>query len=272
MDPKKYYDTTSHGYLSKWKDIDKNQTDPSLYFRRSVISMVLELADIHAGDQVLEIGCGTGLVLREILKKTSPVFGADISVEMLKRAKESVLVPANVILVDHFEGGPHGQDAYLMVDNILDTYIPREMFDKIISTEVARYIPNLSGYLSSVRDLMKANSLFVFTVANLWSSTLFPLKFRIRQKMGLVNESSEIMQYFVTESSLQKALLDQNLQLVGLKRTRLLSGVPFVSRFVIKNVSRARSFERIDRALEKIPFVKNMCDMFVVAVKKNNSH
>ncbi len=45
------------------------------------------VSSISAGDSVLEIGCGTGLITREIARKAGHVTGIDVSTRMLKKAR-----------------------------------------------------------------------------------------------------------------------------------------------------------------------------------------
>jgi demethylmenaquinone methyltransferase/2-methoxy-6-polyprenyl-1,4-benzoquinol methylase len=54
-------------------------------FRRRAI----EALDIHAGDEVLELGCGTGRMTRHLLSARARVTALDLSAPMLERARRA---------------------------------------------------------------------------------------------------------------------------------------------------------------------------------------
>jgi len=68
----KLYDATAEVYDSRYKEIQ---------FEKYAVL----LSDIYLKGRILDHGCGTGL-LAEFLR--APLFGIDLSFEMLKRAKE----------------------------------------------------------------------------------------------------------------------------------------------------------------------------------------
>src|SRR4051812_27524994 len=95
-----YYDRHSAGYVSKWRLIDEDPNDPKHLYRKSTIRGLIELGRVKPGDSVVEIGAGTGLVLRELLRTTSPIAGTDISIEMLRRAREELSTQWRVEIVE----------------------------------------------------------------------------------------------------------------------------------------------------------------------------
>ena len=72
------YDHLSPGYETRWRK----------YIRRSV-DETLARADIRSGERVLDIGCGTGTLLHEIVRSVRPVraVGVDLSFGMIARAR-----------------------------------------------------------------------------------------------------------------------------------------------------------------------------------------
>ena len=99
---KEYYDEHSHGYTKKWRHLSKSPMNPSEYYRKQLMELAIEMSNITKDDKVIEIGCGSGLVLREILKITNQVYGTDISLEMIRRVKDSVLKDKRVTIVNDF--------------------------------------------------------------------------------------------------------------------------------------------------------------------------
>lgn len=241
VDAKTYYNQHSQEYAEKWQHMEHDLHNASFAFRRRLIETIVQMAHITSGERVVEIGAGTGLVLRELLKYTRPVYGTDISGEMLQRIKDTVL--RNV---------PDG-DVILKANDFLHLDLQEHFFDKIISLEVLRYIEDLDTCFRHVARIMKRDSMFVFSVTNLFSTNLFPMKFWLRKKLGLVHKDKEIMQYFVTEHTLRKKLANAGFVVVDFRRMRL---TPIKYRL-----------ERFDAFLSRLPFIRNLFDTYLVAVR-----
>ncbi|MBI4615026.1 MAG: methyltransferase domain-containing protein [Planctomycetes bacterium] len=270
---REYYDRTSEGYVSKWREIDRKPENPAFYFRRRLIEGLLDLAAIREGERVVEMGCGTGLVLKEALKRTRPVFGTDISIEMLRRVQDSVLADRRVEIVSGFSGVPRGPagirggaDAYLMVDDIRNPSLPAGLFDVVLSLEVLRYVESLDSCLARVRSVLAPGSRFVFSATNLWSASLFPLRFSLRRRLGLVKPDRELLQYFVTEGSLRSRLRRAGFEVTGFRRARLASINPLFSP-LIRTSAAARRIETAEDALSRVPIVRGLFDTFLVAAR-----
>jgi len=65
---------------------DRLYADRIFAYRR-VVRMVVDRS-IRTGDRVLDLGCGTGLLMDMAAEKASAVFGLDISVSMLRGARK----------------------------------------------------------------------------------------------------------------------------------------------------------------------------------------
>ena len=271
---KEYYDKTSREYVQKWQDMDRQSTfNASFYFRKKIMETVLEMARVEKNDRVVELGCGTGLVLRELLKKTGRVFGTDISPEMLKRVQDSTLKDKKVIIAENFlEADARHRDAevLLMPNGISKLDLPKNYFDKMLSVEVLRYVDDLENALCNVAAVMKMDSRYIFTITNFWSSSLFPVKFSIRKILGLVKPQKELLQYFVTERSIRRYLKNAGLEVVEFRKMGLLFAKPLIKKF-IKNQAVAEKIYKLDKALSGKPVLGKFADTFVIAVKKSAS-
>ena len=265
---KEYYNKFSQDYINKWGLLGSDLNKPANLYRKVLIDVFLEAADIKNGDKVIEIGCGTGLVLREILKKTSPVFGIDISIEMLKRTRDSVLKDQRVIILDDFSHtGSQVADVFLAADDFLNLHLPEGYFDKILSLEVLRYVDDLDRAFVNIRKIMKEDAIFVFTLTNLWSLSFFPLKYSLRKRLGLLDEKSELLQYFVTEKIVRKKIKEKELKIIRFEKLNLFSASPLIAR-IVKNRKWAEKIILIDKQLSKIPIINKFYDTFLVAVGK----
>lgn len=254
--------------MSKW-DLSSSGLDrPANFYRQTLIGTLLKAADIKNGDKVVEIGCGTGLVLCELLKKTSPVFGVDISLQMLERVRDSVLKDRRVVILNDLSR-TEGQigDAFLAVDDFLNLRLPEKHFDKILSLEVLRYVDDLDRAFVNTRKIMEEDTVFVFSITNLWSSSFFPLKYSLRKRLGLLDAKNELLQYFVTEKSVRRKLEESGLKIIQFEKLNLLSANPLIVRLV-KSRKWAERIIWFEGRLSKMPLINKFCDTFLVTVKR----
>jgi SAM-dependent methyltransferase len=269
-DAARYYDRHSHGYTRKWTGLETAVFKPSFYYRRRLLTTAVEMCDPKPGDRVIELGCGNGLVLRELLKRVPRVFGVDISREMLHRVKDSTLSDRKVVLVDSFHDlsqGPSDAEVILKTGNLLELDIPTGSFNRVLSVEVLRYVKDVGRCLRNVAAVMTADAVFVFTVTNLWSVSLFPLGFLARKALGRVNESEEILQYFETERSIRRKVKEAGLEILRLEKMGGLFANPVTRKFTSSEASARRVFE-LDRRLARAPLTRSLFDMLVIAARK----
>ncbi len=253
--PQEYYNAHSHGYAQKWDLSPEGLKRPANYYRLKAIEVLIKLASIKPQDKVIEIGCGTGLVLKEVLKTIKPIYGTDISLEMLQRAKDTVLKDKKVSIVNDLSESNSGSDVFLMQDDLLKSKLPHKFFDKVLSMEVLRYNDDLAGCLNNVRAMMKDGGTFVFTVTNFFSLGLFPAKYSLRKLLKKVDQSRELAQFFVTERSIKKELAKAGFSIIAFEKTGLLLSNQFVGRLVEK--------------LSKTPMLNQLSDTFIIAAVAN---
>lgn len=271
--PKEYYNGHSRGYVQKWDLSQEGLKRPANYYRLKTIELLLKLADIKPGEKVVEIGCGTGLVLREALKIIKPVYGTDISSEMLQRVKDSTLKDKKVSIVDNFseiKNEDSGSDVLLMQDDLLNSELPHKFFDKILSMEVLRYNDDLPGCLRNVHTTIKDGGIFVFTVTNLFSFGFFPLKYNLRKLFNKIDRSQELVQYFATECSIKRDLARANFSIVAFEKAGILSVNQLIGRF-IHTAEGAKKILKLSGKLSKVPVINQLFDTFVIAARANPS-
>jgi predicted TPR repeat methyltransferase len=260
-----YYDRHSAEYAEKWRALER-VAQPSDVYRKNMVANLLEMAAVRPGGQVAEIGAGTGLVLRELLQRTRPVVGTDVSIEMLRRAQESLAPDWRVVLVDALPNDCDSADVYLVPDDLQSTQLPRHRFDTILSMEVLRYIGDLDRALANVRSALVDGGVFAFSVTNRWSLGLFPIKYEARRALGRVRLDEELAQYFVTEGSIGRALARTGFRVAELRKLNCLTFNPVVRRLVRTSAGARRAIEA-DKRLERIPGVNRLFDTLLVAAQ-----
>ena len=140
-----------------WNEEMLQRYDQELFFTHSALPVrmverwrvrhVVGLLSPRESDRILEIGCGTGNVLREM--KVGRVVGVDISVGVLRRAREKL--------------GGRGR---LISGDAEALPFPDQSFDKILCTEVLEHVLNPGAVISEIRRLMKSAGMAVVSVPN----------------------------------------------------------------------------------------------------------
>jgi SAM-dependent methyltransferase len=101
---------------------------PPEKYRERFLAPYLELLELEPEHAVLDVGCGTGLLLRELESRAGRVVGADASPAMLAR----------------YEGG-----AEVVIAPAHDLPFPPGSFDRISMINIAQYFPS-TRYLEQV--------------------------------------------------------------------------------------------------------------------------
>jgi 16S rRNA (adenine1518-N6/adenine1519-N6)-dimethyltransferase len=132
---------------------------------RSVLRRIIEAAEINAGDQVLELGAGTGVLTRELARHARRVVAVELERNMLSLLAETTrnlanveLIERNLLYVDPAE--IFGAEAYKLVANLpyyitaptfrhfLESANPPRLLVVMVQYEVAQRIVAAPGDLS----------------------------------------------------------------------------------------------------------------------------
>jgi SAM-dependent methyltransferase len=151
---------------------------------------------------VLEIGCGTGRVLRPLLEDGCRVTGVDVSADMLRVAEAKLrayLVQKNLVLKNHdFRDAPlEGQ-----YDRILVTFF---MFNYLLTvSEQQQFLLNVRHSLATngvmIIDLFYPQPLALPATSGQWQETVFQAEgqqIALRQRRRMVGNIEERIQIFV---------------------------------------------------------------------------
>lgn len=113
-------------------------------------SLLLEFLNPKSGELILDAGCGTGIFTLDILQKGARVVGIDISLPMLRRAKEKSK-----------EYSFHGVTA-----DMLALPFPREIFDRVISSTALEFIPEGEQAVQEMFRVAKKGAIIVVATLN----------------------------------------------------------------------------------------------------------
>ncbi|MGH9730815.1 MAG: class I SAM-dependent methyltransferase, partial [Candidatus Acidiferrales bacterium] len=126
--------------FNRWAEAGKGESMETEH--RPIVEPVLAMMEIAPRDEVLDVGCGGGWLVREIASRVQEgcVLGMDVSDEMISRARRSSAQLRNVEFV------VGGVDA-----------IPRDAnsFGKVISVESSYYWPDPAAGIREISRVLR---------------------------------------------------------------------------------------------------------------------
>ena len=119
------------------------------YNSKKRVAQITFLLDSTPRDDIIDLGCGSGYVLRNI-KEYRSMLGVDISTSALKEAKKFL----------------KGRENVRIVKGDVQNFRLRKKFDKIVCAEVIEHVPEPKELVDTAIRLSKKNTDIVITVPN----------------------------------------------------------------------------------------------------------
>ena len=195
------------------------------------------------GRDTLEIGCGTGLILKEIAGLARHAVGIDISRGMLQQAAAREL--------DVVEGSA--------------TALPfaANSFDAMYSFKVLAHVEDIKTAMAEVARVLRPGGHAALEFYNKWS-----LRYIIKQlkRPHAVSDATHDEQVYTRYDTLDdvRGYLPETLRVVGVHGIRVVT--PFAQVHTIPGVGQA--FESVERLLRDRPFSRRLGGFMVVVVER----
>lgn len=144
------------GYQLKGNAAQQYERDVVTTLSKPQTEVMFEHVSLHEGERVLDIACGTGIVLRlavERYRHIRSIVGVDINRSMLDVAKE--LTPTTDIPVEWRES------------DVCDLPFPDASFDVVLCSQGVQFFPDKRAALHNVKRALVSGGRFIFTV---WST------------------------------------------------------------------------------------------------------
>lgn len=131
-----------------------NFTNLHMMNRRAVVLRFLDEYAQNRSLRILEVGCGSGGVIQEVLKRGHKVVGTDISGEMLKEAKETTK--------------DYPIDAVYIKGDIERIPVSDNSFDVVICVGVLQYLQNDKKAVGEMNRVLKTDGIVILTLPNIF--------------------------------------------------------------------------------------------------------
>lgn len=162
---KKYYDTVAVKY--NYDFYQKKDSYPPLKYRHNYILKMIEQEKLPEPCTILDIGCGPGEMVCDLVKDNREILGLDISEEMIAIAKQKLEKKVTNI-----------QNVYLAVGDIENLTFYDKTFDVIICAGVVEYLENDDKWVVELSRVLKPGGILIVNITNKyairrWSLFLF---------------------------------------------------------------------------------------------------
>jgi ubiquinone/menaquinone biosynthesis C-methylase UbiE len=147
-----YNDVATRYYEEHFKNPDQY---PALLFRQMHILQLLESANVSKDANVLDAGCGTGDLLKEMYKLGyTRLSGIDISDSMIAIAKEQC---ADAMAESKL---------HLQTGSVLQLPFGDSSCDVVICSGLVEYLSDDEGWVAEVKRVLKPGGILVLNVTN----------------------------------------------------------------------------------------------------------
>ncbi|MHB8108964.1 MAG: class I SAM-dependent methyltransferase [Syntrophorhabdaceae bacterium] len=144
-----FHDADAAGYRDRrYRD---DTCEGIAYVTRKEI--ILGMAPVKPG-KLLDIGCGPGILTRDLVQKGHDVYNADLSMEMIRTARKTAGSSYN------------GHLSFIVGDASLIPFSAGKM-DVVLSIGLMCYIKNHSGVLSEIYRVLKPGGFAIIQINNI---------------------------------------------------------------------------------------------------------
>lgn len=144
---KKFKKDTSFEKVHSWYDqlVGDKGSD---YHKNVIIPNALKLLNPKKSEKILDIGCGQGVMCRELLRYGADVFGVDASYNLIQIAKK--------------RSKDNGK--YFVADAANLKYFSDKSFDKVTCIMAIQNMEPLDRIISEMGRVLKSNGLLLFVL------------------------------------------------------------------------------------------------------------
>lgn len=151
---KEYYESEAEDYNREFYLEDKKYAP--LRYRHNYILKMVEALDLPAKAKILDVGCGPGEMIVDLIKADRELHGIDIAQEMIDIA--------NNRLAKQLKGRKNKIE--LSVGDIENLNYPAGYFDLVICSGIVEYLEGDENWLREVSKVLVPNGYVIVNVTN----------------------------------------------------------------------------------------------------------
>ena len=166
-------------------------------------------APFARGGRVLEVGCGTGLILERLARVADDAKGIDLSPGMLARARE------------------RGLDVVL--GSVTDIPFADDQFDLVCSFKVLAHVPDIGRALAEIGRVTRPGGHMLLEFYNPWSLRFVAKRIAGPQPISEGRTEADVYTRWDSPSAIQR-ILPPGVELVDFRGVRVVTPAAFVHR------------------------------------------
>ncbi len=147
MDAVELHDTNAGAFRKRYDDKDSFKDRLSIWIQ-------LFNTYFQANSSVIELGCGPGLMAKEIIAMGNQLHAIDGSEKMIEKAKQEV-GPSDKIQFT---------ESYISKEFL--SHFPSANYDHAVSSSVLEYIKEAGDVIEEVNRILKPGGTFIFSIPN----------------------------------------------------------------------------------------------------------
>jgi ubiquinone/menaquinone biosynthesis C-methylase UbiE len=188
-------------------------------YHQMIDDLEVQVTTPYARDaRVLELGCGTGLILARVAEVAKEAVGIDLSEGMAQRAKD------------------RGLDVH--IGSVCDLPFEDDQFDLAYSFKVLAHVPDIDSAVREAARVIRPGGHLLLEFYNPWSLRYLAKKAAGPQRIGEDRTEADILTRWDSPRAIPR-LLPPNLQLVDYYGVRVLT--PFAAVHRLPWIARALS-------------------------------
>ena len=219
------------------------------FFYGTRFSSVLSALDPHPGEEVLDIGCGSGIYTRVLVERGAKVTATEFTPATLAVAKRNV--------------GELGDDVDFRLEDAQSLALPDGRFDKVLLTEVIEHVPQPERAIAEAARVLRPGGVLVVSTPSRFSpmNLAYDLKRRVR-RYGFNEHLHEF-----TPSSFRR-LVEDRLEVERLEFANFVLPYPADELYLRIGSPALGLLERLERALSRLPVLRRLGWTMVVRARK----
>ena len=149
------------------------------------------------GRKVLDVGCGGGLLAEPLCRLGAEMIAIDPSQGAIDVAKAHAASQGLSITYQN-----------IPIETLAKTPAMQEKFDLIYASEIIEHVNNRHQFLQSIRRLLKADGVIIFTTINKTVPALLLAKFAAEYILNLIPRGTHQFEKFIRPEQLQRECAD----------------------------------------------------------------